>query len=53
MRKAFVLVALVIALTTLVSTTAMAEELLIKPGDYNENVIILHQKLSELGLYSL
>ena len=57
MRKVFVLAALVIAITTmistLVSTTAMADELLIKPGDYNENIIVLHQKLSELGVYKL
>lgn len=49
MKKFLVLVLLLIGLTTV----AMAEEPLIKIGDYNEDVIKLHQKLSDLGYYDL
>ncbi|MBR1796577.1 MAG: hypothetical protein IJ757_00965 [Clostridiales bacterium] len=51
MRKIFALM-LAFVLVGL-TTVAMAEEPLISRGDYNENVITLHQKLGELGLYSL
>jgi len=51
MKKA---VSLVIALLLLMGVGSVAEEgVLIQIGDYNEDVISVHQKLAELGLFSL
>jgi len=51
MKKA---VSLIIALLLLMGVGGVAEEgVLIQIGDYNEDVISVHQKLAELGLLSL
>lgn len=53
MKKLFALV-LAMVMVSSVAMTSMAEEKpLIGLGDYNEDVIRLPQKLSELGLYGL
>ena len=48
MKKLLVLIVCMVLLGS-----AVAEEPLINVGDYNENVIALHQKMSDLGLYGL
>ena len=48
------LILVFVALIMVVASVATAEEKpFIAQGDYNENVIALHQKLSELGYYGL
>lgn len=49
MKKAF----LVFLALIMISSVAVAEGAYINIGDYNESVIALHQKLSDLGYFSL
>lgn len=53
MRRTVIAVLLISTIVMLNSLVAMAEDgAYIKIGDYNSDVIALHQKLGDLGYYS-